>query len=286
MIGAGRRYRGQRWCPEGMPVARLKDDPQSRNHHDARSPPCPRRRRRRRLRCHPLVRPDQGRLRPQLGARRRPRALLLRQEDGLVQGRRHRPQHRAGQGLGGGGAEGRRRRQPDRPGRHAQRADAARQGRRYGRRVQRLRQLAAGPLLAEELGHQVGEGPRRQEDRQPRRRRRAHHLAGAGQGQRHGPGLGDLGQHRRQRQARVAEVEVDRRDHLVLQHPPHLPARARRRHGLRRLEGRRPQHLRQHHHRQRRLPEEEQGRPSPPSSRSRRRRSPPASRRPRRACRR
>ena len=56
-----------------------------------------------------------------------------------------------------------------------------------------------------------------------------------------------------------AEGEVDRRDHLVLQHPPHLPARARRRHGLRRLEGRRPQHLRQHHHRQRRLPEEEQG---------------------------
>ena len=31
---------------------------------------------------------------------------------------------------------------------------AARQGRRHGRRLQRLRQLAAGPVLAEELGHQ------------------------------------------------------------------------------------------------------------------------------------
>ncbi len=29
-----------------------------------------------------------------------------------------------------------------------------------------------------------------------------------------------------------AEVQVDRRDDLVLQHPPHLPARAGRRHGL------------------------------------------------------
>ena len=225
-----------------------------------RSPSRPSRRRRcRGPRRHALVRPAEGRLHPQLGAGRRSRALLLRQEDGLVQGGRHRPQPRARQGLGGGGAEGRRRRQPDRPGRHAERADAARQGRRHGRRVQRLRQLAAGPVLAEELGHQVGEGPRRQEDRQPGRRRRAHDLAGARQGQRHRPELGDLGQHRRQRQARGAEGEVDRRDHLVLQHPPHLPARARRRHGLRRLEGRRPQHLRQHDHRQRRLPEEEQG---------------------------
>ena len=71
--------------------------------------------------------------------------------------------------------------------------------------------------------------------------------------------LGHLGQHRRQLEAGGAEGALDRRDDLVLQHPPHLQARARRRHGLRRLEGRRPQHLRQHGDRQRRLPEEEQG---------------------------
>ena len=36
-----------------------------------------------------------------------------------------------------------------------------------------------------------------------------------------------------------AEGEDDRRDDVVLQHPPRLPARARRRHGLPRVEGRR-----------------------------------------------
>ncbi len=58
-----------------------------------------------------------------------------------------------------------------------------RQGRRHGGGVQRLRQLAAGHVLAEELGHQRREGFRRQEDRQPGRRRRARDVAGAGQGQ-------------------------------------------------------------------------------------------------------
>ena len=124
--------------------------------------------------------------------------------------------------------------------------------------VQRLRQLAAGHVLAEEFGHQRREGLPGQEDRQPGGRRRAHHVAGARQGQRHRPEVGHLGQHRRQRQARVAEVQVGRRHDLVLQHPPRLPARTGRRHGLPRLARRRAQPLRQFGDRQRRVPEAEQ----------------------------
>ncbi len=99
---------------------------------------------------------------------------------------------------------------------------------------------------------------RRQEDRQPRRRRRARDVAGAGQGQQDRPQVGDLGQHRRQCQARFAEGQVDRRHDVVLQHPPHLPARTRRRHGLPRLARRRAQPLRQFDHRQRQVPGREQ----------------------------
>ena len=54
-------------------------------------------------------------------------------------------------------------------------------GARSRRPDERLRQFAAGPVLAEELRHQVGQGSRRQEDRQSGRRRRPHHVAGAGQ---------------------------------------------------------------------------------------------------------
>ena len=72
------------------------------------------------------------------------------------------------------------------------------------------------------------------------------------------PEVGDLGQHRCQRQARRAEGEVDRRYDFVLQHPPHLPARAGRRHGLPRVARRRLEPVRQFGDRQRRVPEGEQ----------------------------
>ena len=49
----------------------------------------------------------------------------------------------------------RRRRDPDRAGRHGRRARRQGQGRRHRGGVQRLRQLAAGHVLAEELGHQA-----------------------------------------------------------------------------------------------------------------------------------
>ena len=78
-----------------------------------------------------------------------------------------------------------------------------------------------------------------QEDRQSGGRRRAHHVAGARQGERHRPEVGHLGEHRRQFQALGAEVQGDRRHHLVLQHPPRLPAGTGRRHGLPRLARRR-----------------------------------------------
>ena len=128
---------------------------------------------------------------------------------------------------------------PDRPGRHGRRAGRQGQGRRHGGGVQRLCQLAAGHVLAEELGHHGRQGLPRQEDRQPGRRRRARDVAGARQGERHRPEIGHLGEHRRQRQAVRAEGQVDRRHHLVLQHPPHLPAGTGRRHGLPRLARRR-----------------------------------------------
>ena len=185
-------------------------------------------------------------------------------------------QPRARQGLGAGHAARRRRRHAHRPGRHGRRAGRQGQGRRHGGGVQRLRQLAAGHVLAEELGHHRREGLPGQEDRQPRGRRRARDVAGAGQGQRHRPEVGDLGEHRRQCQAGVAEGQVDRRDHLVLQHPPHLPARTGRRHGLPGLARRGPQPLRQLDHRQRQVPGREQGRWSTSSSRSRSAPLPPA----------
>jgi NitT/TauT family transport system substrate-binding protein len=47
---------------------------------------------------------------------------------------------------------------PDRPGRHGRRAGGQEQGRRHGGGVQRLRQLAAGHVLAEELGHHRRQG--------------------------------------------------------------------------------------------------------------------------------
>ena len=82
------------------------------------------------------------------------------------------------------------------------------------------------------------------------------------------------------------EVQGDRRDHVVLQHPPHLPARTRRRHGLPGLARRGPESLRQLDHRQRQVPGGRTSRSSTSSSRSRSAPSPPASRMPSRACRR
>jgi hypothetical protein len=59
----------------------------------------------------------------------------------------------------------------------------------------------------------------------------------------HRPEVGDMGEHRRQRQAGRAEGQVRRRDDILLQHPPRLPARAGRRHGLPGLARRRPEPL-------------------------------------------
>ena len=95
-------------------------------------------------------------------------------------------------------------------------------------RDERLCQLAAGSLLAQELRHPERQGSRRQEDRQSRRRRRAHDVAGAGEDDRHRSQLGDLGQHRRQLQAQRAQGQDRRCDHLVLQPAPRVRARARR----------------------------------------------------------
>ncbi len=65
------------------------------------------------------------------------------------------------------------------------------------------------------------------------------------------PELGDLGQHRRQRQARRAQGQDHRRHHVVLQPAPRVRARARQRHGLPGVEGRRRESVRQLDHRQR-----------------------------------
>ncbi len=67
------------------------------------------------------------------------------------------------------------------------------------------------------------------------------------------PDVGDLGQHRRQRQARRAQGQDHRRHHVVLQPAPRVRARARQRHGLPGVEGRRREPVRQLDHRQRRL---------------------------------
>ena len=214
-------------------------------------------------------------------AGRRPRAVFLRAEDGLVQDRpASTSTSRPGKRLGGC------RRRRSAPGAsQIGLSDMAGvllfrgKGARPRRADERLRQFAAGPVLAQELRHQQHQGSRRQEDRQSGGRRRAHDVAGAGQGERHRSELGHLGQHRRQRQARRAEGQDDRRHDLVLQPAPRLRARARRRHGLPRLEGRRPQPVRQFDHRQRRVAEGQQGQGRASSSRSRRGRSPPASRR-------
>ena len=135
----------------------------------------------------------------------------------------------------------------------AGRAAVPRQGPRSGRPDERLRQFAAGSLLAQELRHQVGQGSRRQEDRQSGRRRRPHHVAGAGEERRHRSQLGHLGQHRRQRQAWRGEGQDGRRHDLVLQPASRVRPRARRRHGLPGVEGRGHQPVRQFDHRQRRL---------------------------------
>ena len=194
-------------------------------------------------------------LHAQLGRGRRPRAVFLCAEDGLVQTGRHRHRFRDRTRLGGVGPEGRRGRLAARPLRHGGRAAVPRQGSRPRRADERLRQFAAGPLLAQEQRHQQPEGPRRQEDRQSGGRRRAHDVARARQGERHRPELGHLGEHRRQRQARRAEGEDRGRHDVVLQPAPRVRARARRRHGLRRLEGRRHQSVRQFDHRERRVAE-------------------------------
>ncbi len=92
------------------------------------------------------------------------------------------------------------------------------------------------------------------------------------------PELGDLGQHRRQRQARRAQGQDRRRHHVVLQPAPRVRARARQRHGLPGVEGRRRESLRQFDHRQRRLAQGQPRQAPTSSSRSRRRRSPNAPR--------
>ena len=132
-------------------------------------------------------------------------------------------------------------------------------GSRCRRHHERLRQFAAGPLLAQEFRHPKREGPRRQEDRQSRGRRRPHHVAGAGEEGRHRSRFGDLGQHRRQCQAQRAQIQDHRRHHVVLQPSPRVRARAGLRHGLPRLEGRRRKSLRQLHHRQRPLAQGQPG---------------------------
>ena len=110
----------------------------------------------------------------QLGRRRRSCAVLLRAEDGLVQRRRRQRRLRDRPRLGRLRPEGRGGRLAARSLRHGRRAAVPRQGLGSGRADEHLCQLAAGPLLAEELRHQVGQGSRRQEDRQPGGRRRPH----------------------------------------------------------------------------------------------------------------
>ena len=188
----------------------------------------------------------------QLGRRRRPCAVFLRAEDGLVQRRRRQRRLRDRSRLCRLRAEGRGGRFAARSLRHGRRSAVPRQGLGPGRADEHLCQLAAGPLLAEELRHQVGQGSRRQEDRQSGRRRRPHALAGAGEEGRHRSELGDVGEYRRQRQARRAQGEDGRRHHLVLQSASRVCPRAWRRHGLPGVEGRRHQSLRQFDHRQRR----------------------------------
>ena len=94
-------------------------------------------------------------------------------------------------------------------------------------------------LAGKKIGNPAGDGART-------------HVAGAGEERRHRSELGDLGQHRRQRQARRAEGQDGRRHDLVLQSASRVCPRARRRHGLPGVEGRGHQPLRQFDHRQRR----------------------------------
>ena len=129
-------------------------------------------------------------------------------------------------------------------------------GARSRRADERLRQFAAGPLLAQELaastdvkdlagkkiGNPAGDGARTM-------------WPALAKSERHRSELGDLGQHRRQCQARRAQGQDRRCDDVVLQPAPRVRARARRRHGLPGVEGRRHQPLRQLDHRQRRVAE-------------------------------
>jgi NitT/TauT family transport system substrate-binding protein len=74
--------------------------------------------------------------------------------------------------------------------------------------VQRLRQLAAGHVLAQELGHQGREGlsrARRSAIRPPTAR--ASMWPALAKAKRHRPEVRHLGEHRRQRQAVGAQVE-------------------------------------------------------------------------------
>ena len=138
---------------------------------------------------------------PQLGRRWRPCAVLLRAENGLVQRRRRQRRVRDRSRLRRLRAEGCGGLFSTWPVRHGRRGAVPRQGPRFGRPDERLCQFAAGSLLAQELRHQVGQGSRRQEDWQSGRRRRSHHVAGAGEERRHRSQLGHLGQYRRQRKA-------------------------------------------------------------------------------------
>ena len=145
---------GNLWLPRSLAARRehrAPSPPTSGATHEVQGNPDRRRgSRARRLARHGA----EDHLHAQLGRRRRSCALFLRAEDGLVQTGRHRRRFRDRPRLGRLGAEGRRRRLAARPLRHGRRAPVPRQGRRSGRRDERLRQLAAGPVLAQELGHQ------------------------------------------------------------------------------------------------------------------------------------
>ena len=189
----------------------------SSNHLGARSRPG-------RLRL--CARRGNRQLHPQLDCRRRSRSLLLRQEDGSLRRGRHRSRDRAGQGLVDVLAAHGHRQEPDRPRGPRHRARHQGKGGGPGRGHERLRQLALRHVLAEELRHRGSGGPCRAQDRHSAVGRGAPDVAGAREGGGNGSGLGYLGQRAAERQAVRAQVEVDRRDHLVLQHPPHFPARA------------------------------------------------------------
>ena len=203
---------------------------------------------------------SENRLHPQLGAGRRPRSVLLREEARLVREGRHRPQPRARQGLDTHGAARRGGAEP------VGLADMGNVliGRGKGADsvgVFNVYANSPGAIQAQELGQQGNQGFPRQEDQQPAAdgaRPMWPALAKA-----NGIDPKSVTWVNVDANAKLAALagRLDRRHHLVLQHPSHLPARAGRRHGLRRLARHRPQPLRQLDDRERRLPQEEQGGP-------------------------